>query len=173
MYNYLKNESTYFTNHPPESDKTIYGARHFGGAETYFNFRKENDPQIPTKGILFGATANYIQNLKENSKHINRYTALFGFYIPFSRAISWASRAGVATVEGKPEFYQLAIAYAEGGEAQRIGMTSPEAVIALLKINGKEALAPVVVLRLLRVHPIRQPILLRLHLLLPLGTVYS
>ena len=48
--------------------------------------------------------------------------------------------AEVAYDSGLPEYYQLCVTYIEEKEAQRMSVSCPDAIIAQLEINGKQAL---------------------------------
>ena len=72
---------------------------------------------------------------KINAVHIQNEIAL-----PLNSHNAYVLLLHTTYDSGLPETYQLAIAVVEDEEAQRIAMTSPEAVIALVNLNGREAL---------------------------------
>jgi hypothetical protein len=90
----------------PGTDATAFDAKNFIGAAINYSYYNVNDPLVPTKG--FGATLNAssAKNLSEKNKWFNRYWSTLGFYFPIGNAISFASKNGVATLGGQPEFYQ-------------------------------------------------------------------
>jgi hypothetical protein len=81
--------------------------KYFAGAEATYHFRKANHPDAPTKGFHFTAAAGYTQNIKNSSRQFTRYASSIAFYLPVTHNLVFATRAGGATINGKPEFYQL------------------------------------------------------------------
>lgn len=84
--------------------------KHFMGATATYGFTKTNDPISPTRGFVFSAAATYTKNVKSTDQsdgEFMRYTSSAAFYLPLSRVITLAVRAGGAFIDGKPEFYQL------------------------------------------------------------------
>jgi hypothetical protein len=84
--------------------------KHFMGATTTYGYTKRNDELSPTKGFIFNATANYTKNVKSTDQtdaDFFRYTSYATVYLPISRVITLAVRAGGALIDGDPEFYQL------------------------------------------------------------------
>ena len=81
--------------------------KHFAGAVVTASLNIVNDAVVPTKGIQFGTTVSYIQNLKDGDRNFARYTGNINFYIPVLKNFVLALRAGGATLTGQPEFYQL------------------------------------------------------------------
>jgi hypothetical protein len=81
--------------------------KHYVGAEAEYGYEKLDNPVVPTKGMGFTAAVRYAHNLKEKDKDFTRYSASAGVYIPLIRNISLGLKAGGATVEGNPEFFQL------------------------------------------------------------------
>lgn len=104
----VKNDDTkFFHLSSVANDPTIYNRKHFGGGEVYYTYQSFNHEVVPTKGFRFTTTASHIENLSQNNRSFNRYTGFVGFYLPLTKAFSLASRNGVATIKGRPEFYQL------------------------------------------------------------------
>lgn len=89
---------------PTSSD--IYENKQFAGIEAYINYTSFNNEVVPTRGLRWTITAGQINNLKQ-PKSFQRYSALFGFYLPITKVISFATRNGVQTVNGEAELYQL------------------------------------------------------------------
>jgi hemolysin activation/secretion protein len=69
----------------------------------YYNV---NDDVVPTKGFGFSLNGSHTKNLTQTDRSFQRYWTTLGFYLPLSKTISIASRNGLFTVEGEPEFYQ-------------------------------------------------------------------
>jgi outer membrane protein assembly factor BamA len=85
--------------------------KHFIGATTSYAYTKRNDNLAPTKGFVFSAAAAYVKNVKstdQTDEDFTRYTSAASVYLPLSRVITLAVRAGGAAIQGDPEFYQLA-----------------------------------------------------------------
>ncbi|MCU7548236.1 outer membrane protein assembly factor [Chitinophagaceae bacterium LB-8] len=81
--------------------------KYFTGAEVAYNYIKLNNPKAPTRGINFMAGVSYSQNTKISSRNFTRYTSSLALYLPILNNLSFAVRAGGATLNGKAEFYQL------------------------------------------------------------------
>ena len=91
---------TYIPNH-----KHLYEQQHFGGAQAGFVYSDVNNRAAPTKGFYFAASAQYLQNLKDDA-HIIRYDAQVQLFVKLARNLNLAVRPTGATVTGQPEFYQ-------------------------------------------------------------------
>jgi hypothetical protein len=99
----------FITDYFPDGNGTYLDRKHFAGGEARYQFRHADDDIIPSKGFNFLAGATYSQNLSESSKSFTRVVADASAYLPFLKIFSLALRAGGATIEGDPEFYQLNI----------------------------------------------------------------
>jgi outer membrane translocation and assembly module TamA len=105
----VKNESDKFASqNPPLNDPTAFNRKSFAGVQADYSFRSVNDPVVPTKGLGFVVNAQHMENLTQTDRSFNRYSALFGFYLPLFGKFSLAVRTGGTTVTGTPEFYQMA-----------------------------------------------------------------
>ncbi|RYY64520.1 MAG: hypothetical protein EOO12_09450 [Chitinophagaceae bacterium] len=80
----------------------------FGNAALYYGFRDVNDDVVPTKGFSFDALARHTVNTNKTDRSFQRYEATATAYFPLTNVISLVIHGGGATVEGDPEFYQLA-----------------------------------------------------------------
>lgn len=81
--------------------------KYFAGVEAAYHFRRANNLKAPTRGFHFFAGAVYTQNTKVSGRSFTRYASSLAVYIPVAPNVSFAVRAGGATITGKPEFYQL------------------------------------------------------------------
>ena len=90
----------------PNSDATALNTKNFIGAEASYSFYNVNDPLVPTKGFGGSLHASYTKNLSQTDRSFERYWSTLGFYIPIGNAFSFASKNGIATLNGEPEFYQ-------------------------------------------------------------------
>ena len=97
-------EDTYVTHYFTNG---TFDKKTFAGGQLNYRYHNYNDEIVPTKGFEFSGEAQYLKNLKESNRSINRYQAMVGFYIPLSKVISISSRTGGGTVTGDPEFYQM------------------------------------------------------------------
>ncbi|HEX7903964.1 MAG TPA: ShlB/FhaC/HecB family hemolysin secretion/activation protein, partial [Chitinophagaceae bacterium] len=88
---------------PPAS----FEQKYFVTAGAGYQFKKSNDPIVPSKGFEFNLTGAYTQNIQNRNKAFATYASSISFYLPFFKNLSLAMRAGGSTVTGKPEFYQL------------------------------------------------------------------
>ena len=83
-----------------------YDNKHFVGANLGYVFQQLNDSILPTKGISFLATANYTNNIKDNSKSFGKFATELNVYVPFTKNLGVMIRGGASTLTGSPEFYQ-------------------------------------------------------------------
>lgn len=83
----------------------IYNTKQFAGAVLDYNFVAVNDSLLPTKGFGANASISYTANTG-SSNSVTKYWAEMRGYIPLSKALSIALRAGAATLSGEPEIYQ-------------------------------------------------------------------
>lgn len=110
FYNYLDlliDEDRYISDHLGAYKPGSFVAKHYLGAEAEYTFAKTDNPVVPRKGVGFNAAVEYVNNLKEQDMSFTRYSAAAGVYIPLIRNVCLALKAGGATVEGNPEFFQL------------------------------------------------------------------
>ncbi len=105
MINVLENTNRYLYQYLSLYDKG-FETKHFAGAQATLSIVHVNDNIIPTKGISFSGSGRYLSNLNESGKHITRYDAGMGIYLPLLKNIVLALRPAAATVTGQPEFYQ-------------------------------------------------------------------
>jgi hypothetical protein len=88
------------------NDGTVFGNKAFVGALASYLYYNVNDEVVPTKGFGFSLNASHTKNLSQTDKWFNRYWTTLGFYLPVSSEFSIASRNGLSTLSGRPEFYQ-------------------------------------------------------------------
>ncbi|RYY86999.1 MAG: hypothetical protein EOO15_13065 [Chitinophagaceae bacterium] len=88
-------------------DPSTFLWKQFGSAALYYNYHSVDNEGIPTKGFNLNLSARHVQNLTESDRKFQQYDGSFTAYIPFTRVISVALRAGASRVDGDAEFYQL------------------------------------------------------------------
>lgn len=81
--------------------------KHFGGVAGSYHYQNVDNSVNPTKGIAFGASAAFTANLQQTSREFARYASALSVYLPLFRTLTLAVRAGGATAQGNPEFFQL------------------------------------------------------------------
>lgn len=101
------NDDKFITSSVSGISKSEFDQKHFVGAAATYIYHKVNNTLVPTKGAHFDASAAFSQNIKNKDSNFIRYTSSAAFYVPLSRTISLAIRAGGAVIQGNPEFYQL------------------------------------------------------------------
>jgi hypothetical protein len=103
----LKNETDHL---PLETlypvDGTVFDRKNFAGASASYMYYHVNDEVVPTKGFGFSLNTSHTKNLTQTEKWFNKYWTTLGFYIPMGKTFSLASRNGLHTLSGYPEFYQ-------------------------------------------------------------------
>jgi hypothetical protein len=90
----------------PLTDGTVFDRKNFAGALASYAYYYVNNEVVPTKGFGFSLNANHTKNLSQSDRWFNRYWTTLGFYLPLSKQFSIASRNGLYTLDGQPEFYQ-------------------------------------------------------------------
>lgn len=110
-YNYLNlliDKDRFISDHLASYKPASFEGKHYLGASAEYTFDRVDNPVVPTRGLGFNAMVNHAQNLRESDLSFTKFSAAAGVYIPLIRNISLALKAGGATVDGKPEFFQLA-----------------------------------------------------------------
>ena len=100
----LNDPGRYHTEFPPQP--LLYKRAHFGGGALEYVFKKLDHLIVPTRGVLIRANANYLNNLKNDSA-VLRYGVESNLFAPLGSSLVFYMRTGVASLSGKPEFYQL------------------------------------------------------------------
>ena len=100
----VKNEDDHLT-HETMPNKS-FDRNNFIGALASYEYYYVNDEVVPTKGFGFSVNASHTKNLTQSDKWFNRYWSALGFYLPLGKTFSIASRNGLFTLSGTPEFYQ-------------------------------------------------------------------
>lgn len=78
----------------------------FAAVNASYVFQTLNDSILPTKGLSFKVSGDYIDNIGRSQNNVAHYTAETNFFIPISKKFSLKLRAGGATLSGDPQFYQ-------------------------------------------------------------------
>jgi hypothetical protein len=85
----------------------LFSNRYFAGGRFDYLFNNVNDPVLPSKGLTFFGNATYTQDVQEQNRDLMGFAGNLYFYLPLARKLILAVRTGGATVNGKPQFYQL------------------------------------------------------------------
>lgn len=101
----LNDPAKYISYYHIPAGTAAFEKRHFWGGRMEYDFTKVDDAMVPRRGLRFNTAGEYMRNLKED-KSVRRLSGLFGFILPVG-PFTIASKAGAATLWGKPEFYQL------------------------------------------------------------------
>lgn len=84
-----------------------YKRQDFLGSRLSYTYSKLDRRIIPTKGWEFITTAAYTENLQQSGHSFARFTGDLDVYIPLIQNFSAALSTGLATVTGRPDFFQL------------------------------------------------------------------
>lgn len=107
----IKDSSRFVTSYIKETDNTIHaidpGRKHFVGASAKYKFDNTDDPVIASKGFRFIANPSYTYNITTPSASFAKLASEASVYLPITKFLSFAVRAGGATNLGDAEFYQL------------------------------------------------------------------
>lgn len=88
--------------------KTDFTRDHFAGAEANYRYSKRNEALSPSKGFEFSLSGAYVHNLKNTDRQFTRFASSATTYLPLHRNLTLALRVGGESLQGEPEFYQLA-----------------------------------------------------------------
>ena len=86
----------------------LFKSKKFAGASFLYNYKNQNDPIVPTKGVEIFTNLSFLQNLENSERYVGRLNGDVQWYIPVVPKLSFAVRVGGETVTGTPEFYQYA-----------------------------------------------------------------
>ena len=103
----LNDTLRFLTYHQPFNKKVVYGREHFVGLLFQYRYARVDNPMLPTKGVEWDATIQYTRNLQQADSAFITYSTAVNYYLPFSKSFSARIRAGAATLNGNPQFYQL------------------------------------------------------------------
>jgi outer membrane protein assembly factor BamA len=84
-----------------------YNDDNYGIARADYLFQTLDNPMLPTKGMKFLTSVSFVQNLQEKDSSVSRYSAILNFFLPLAKSLVLSIKAGGATLDGKPKFYQL------------------------------------------------------------------
>ena len=85
----------------------LFSRKSFAGSRFNYIFQHRNDPVLPTKGILLGGSIAHTFNVKNTNRSFTNYSAQLQLQVPLSGKFVYATRNGISTVTGSPEFYQM------------------------------------------------------------------
>jgi len=89
------------------NERAYYFEHHiYTGLRANYTYQNVNDPNVPTRGIMFYAGGGYTVNVSETNKSFASYNGILQLYVPLIRKFSLALKAGVSGISGNPEFYQ-------------------------------------------------------------------
>lgn len=108
-YDIINDTARYLAKTFPAVLPETYTAKQFAGAEFEYLYQNINDSILPTRGFNFLAKAYFSHNVKEKNRNLGKFGLETNVYLPLSKKISLAIKAGGATLTGKPEFYQYNI----------------------------------------------------------------
>lgn len=104
----LRDSSRYIAKTGFNNLPDTYDNKGFVGLNAGYVYQVLNDSILPTKGIGILATANYTYSFSDNLKSFGRFGLEANGYIPFTKNLGVALRAGGYTVTGTPDFFQYA-----------------------------------------------------------------
>ena len=108
-YDVINDTARYLAKTFPAALPGTYTAKQFAGAEIEYLYQNINDSILPTRGFNFLANANFSHNVKEKNRDLGKFGLETNVYLPLSKKISLAIKAGGTTLTGRPEFYQYNI----------------------------------------------------------------
>ncbi len=101
----INDTGRYLSKEPIASDPETFKARAFAGVTLSYVFQKLNDSILPVKGISFKVWGSYTSALGDKD-YFTKYGSEFRGYMPLSKKFSVVVKAGAATLNGTPQFYQ-------------------------------------------------------------------
>jgi hypothetical protein len=88
-------------------DGQLFQLHHFAGGRFDYTVSDVDDPAVPIKGISFNVGTSYTYNFFDADRKFIRYIAKTDIYLPLIWKFGLAIRAGAASLDGDPEFYQF------------------------------------------------------------------
>ncbi|MCW3117812.1 MAG: hypothetical protein JWM28_1894 [Chitinophagaceae bacterium] len=89
------------------NNKTYYYEHHvYTSLRANYTYQNVNDPNVPTKGVMFYLGGGYTISVSDLSRNFASYNSIFQVYVPLINKFSLALRAGGSGVSGNPEFFQ-------------------------------------------------------------------
>jgi hypothetical protein len=88
-------------------EPSVFNQKQFGGLEAGYTFDNTNGSIYPTKGFVFNFGGGGLKNLADTGSSFAKLNSSAAFYLPISRAFTFAMRAGAGTLFGNPDFYHL------------------------------------------------------------------
>jgi len=92
-----------------QKEKTlpVYDNQSYTGLEAGYHYSNTNSELLATKGINFYASGGYFMNVGNTNDLFFKGLSNVAVYVPLGKIISFAVRAGGATVSGNPNYYHL------------------------------------------------------------------
>jgi outer membrane translocation and assembly module TamA len=103
-------EGQFIVDYLPKISSQELSRNYFLGTSAVYSYTRTDQPLTPRKGFVFTAGAAYVNSIRnegKNERDFTRYTSSAIVYLPLSNVITVAVRAGGATTQGEPDFYQL------------------------------------------------------------------
>jgi outer membrane protein assembly factor BamA len=89
------------------NDNAYYFEHHiYTSLRANYTYQNVNDPNVPTRGIMFYAGGGYTVNVSETNKSFASYNGILQLFIPLISKFSLALKTGGSGISGNPEFYQ-------------------------------------------------------------------
>ena len=101
----VHNDDRYVAKNYTNNDPNAYKFENYAGGELAYNYTNVNDSILPTKGIDFGLSASYTNNLNKG-KDFTIGQAFLQFYVPIGKKFSLDIKGGGGVLSGNPLFYQ-------------------------------------------------------------------
>jgi hypothetical protein len=102
----IEDTGRYVTDHITPNKLYFTDHHQFVSIRAGYTFQHVDNNIVPTRGAMIYAGAAYTQNTEIRDRSFATYNGIVHFFIPLFWKFSISTRTGIATVSGKPEFYQ-------------------------------------------------------------------
>ena len=102
----LNDDNRYIAKNRQTIDPADFNWQYFLSGRLRYSYTNLDNAALPTKGFQLAGTAVYAESLKRSGHSFTRYTGDLDAYFPLSASFTYILRTGLATVTGKPDFYQ-------------------------------------------------------------------
>lgn len=88
-------------------DASVFSRKQFAGLEAAYSFDQTNGSIYPTRGIITNFAGGFLRNLSDTGSIFGKINSWAVAFVPVSKQMTIAIRAGGGTVFGNPDFYHL------------------------------------------------------------------
>lgn len=102
----LNDENRFIAKNRQTIDPEDFKWQNFLSGRVRYTYSHVDNTALPTRGLQVTGTALYTESLKRRGHSFTRYTGDLDAYLPLSPSFTYIFRTGLATLTGRPDFYQ-------------------------------------------------------------------